>query len=207
MGTIKVNRLLRLRIQGSKNQKSGKWWKMWFASPLHLWFSSLRINLWLPCNLQSTRQVSLTQSMKIFKKSHFRLMDWAHTPYQSFMPHWSFRHNLRQVWWSNMPVRNGPWLDACFVIPFTLVLNFIQPFILFYQQRRFWELLQHLYGSLNVITWQRWGIQLRPMSHSVGFCPKYGHFCPTFRDKIDESFLRFFSLTLILLDLILLLKV
>ena len=41
------------------------------------------------------------------------------------------------------------------------------------------------------------------MSHSVGFYPKYGHF----RDKIDESFLRFFSLTLVLLDSILLLEV
>ena len=37
------------------------------------------------------------------------------------------------------------------------------------------------------------------MMHSVGFCPIYGHFCPTFRDKIDESFLRFFKLTLVLL--------
>ena len=36
---------------------------------------------------------------------------------------------------------------------------------------------------------------------------KYGHFCPAFRDEIDESFLRFFSLTLILLDLIILLEV
>ena len=45
---------------------------MWFASPLHLWFSSLRINLWLPCNLQSTRQVSLTQSIKILLKVSFQ---------------------------------------------------------------------------------------------------------------------------------------
>ena len=43
--------------------------------------------------------------------------------------------------------------------------------------------------------------------HSVGFYRKYGHFCPAFRDKIDESFLRFFSLTLVLLDSILLLEV
>ena len=35
---------------------------------------------------------------------------------------------------------------------------------------------------------------LREGSHTVGFYPKHGHFCPTFRDKIDESFLRFFSL-------------
>ena len=45
------------------------------------------------------------------------------------------------------------------------------------------------------------------MVHSVGFYHKYSHFCPTFRDEIDESFLRFFSLTLILLDSILLLEV
>ena len=44
-------------------------------------------------------------------------------------------------------------------------------------------------------------------SHTVRFYPKYGHFCPTFRDKIDESFLRFFSLTLILLDYFPLLEV
>ena len=37
--------------------------------------------------------------------------------------------------------------------------------------------------------------------HSVGFYRKYGHFCPAFHDKIDESFLRFFSLTLILLKI------
>ena len=43
--------------------------------------------------------------------------------------------------------------------------------------------------------------------HSVGFYPKYCRFWPTFRDEIDESFLRFFSLTLILLDLILLVDV
>ena len=45
------------------------------------------------------------------------------------------------------------------------------------------------------------------LSHSVGFYPKNCHFCPTFRDKIDESFLRFFSLTLILLDSIILVVV
>ena len=45
------------------------------------------------------------------------------------------------------------------------------------------------------------------MVHSVGFYPKYSHFCPTFRDEIVESFLRFFSLTLVLLDSILLLEV
>ena len=32
-------------------------------------------------------------------------------------------------------------------------------------------------------------------------------FCPAFRDIIDESFLRFFNLTLVLLDLILLIAV
>ena len=37
--------------------------------------------------------------------------------------------------------------------------------------------------------------------HSVGVYRKHGHFCPTFRDKIDESFLRFFSLTLVLLNI------
>ena len=37
--------------------------------------------------------------------------------------------------------------------------------------------------------------------HSVGFYTKYDHFCPAFRDKIDESFLSFFSLTLILLNI------
>ena len=30
--------------------------------------------------------------------------------------------------------------------------------------------------------------------HTVGFYSKYGHFCPAFRDIIDESFLRFFNL-------------
>ena len=35
----------------------------------------------------------------------------------------------------------------------------------------------------------------------VGFCPIYGHFCPISRDKIDESFLGFFNLTLVLLDI------
>ena len=39
------------------------------------------------------------------------------------------------------------------------------------------------------------------MMHSVGFCPIYGHFCPISRDKIDESFLGFFNLTLVLLDI------
>ena len=43
--------------------------------------------------------------------------------------------------------------------------------------------------------------------HTVRFYPKYCHFCPTFRDKIDVSFLRFFSLILILLDLFILLEV
>ena len=37
--------------------------------------------------------------------------------------------------------------------------------------------------------------------HTVGFYSKYGHFCPAFRDIIDESFLRFFNLTLILLNI------
>ena len=36
--------------------------------------------------------------------------------------------------------------------------------------------------------------------HTVGFSPKHGHFCPTFRDKIDESFWKFSNLTLVLLD-------
>ena len=31
--------------------------------------------------------------------------------------------------------------------------------------------------------------------HTVRFYRKFGHFCQVFRDKIDESFLRFFSLT------------
>ena len=31
-------------------------------------------------------------------------------------------------------------------------------------------------------------------SHTVGFYQKYCHFCQTFREKIDELFLRFFSL-------------
>ena len=44
-------------------------------------------------------------------------------------------------------------------------------------------------------------IPLTQMTHSVGFYPKYCHFCPAFRDKIDESFLRFLNLTLVLLDL------
>ena len=43
--------------------------------------------------------------------------------------------------------------------------------------------------------------------HSVRFYPKYNDFCPAFRDKIDESFLRFFSQTLVLLDSIILLEV
>ena len=43
--------------------------------------------------------------------------------------------------------------------------------------------------------------------HTVGFYSKCGHFCPAFRDIIDESFLRFFNLTLVLLDLILLIAV
>ena len=37
--------------------------------------------------------------------------------------------------------------------------------------------------------------------HSVGVYRKHGHFCPTFRDKIDKSFLRFFILTLVLHNL------
>ena len=36
--------------------------------------------------------------------------------------------------------------------------------------------------------------------HTVRFYRKYGHFCTTFRYKFDESFLRCFSLTLVLLD-------
>ena len=44
-------------------------------------------------------------------------------------------------------------------------------------------------------------------SHSVRFYRKYGLFCPAFSDKIDESFLRFFSLTLVSLNPILLLEV
>ena len=36
--------------------------------------------------------------------------------------------------------------------------------------------------------------------HSVGVYRKHGHFCPTFRDKIDGSFFKFFILTLVLLD-------
>ena len=43
--------------------------------------------------------------------------------------------------------------------------------------------------------------------HTVRFYPKYCHFWPTFREEIDESFLRFFSLTLVLLDSILLIEV
>ena len=43
--------------------------------------------------------------------------------------------------------------------------------------------------------------------HSGGFYQKYGHFWPAFHNKIDESFLKFFSLTLVLLDSILLLVV
>ena len=43
--------------------------------------------------------------------------------------------------------------------------------------------------------------------NTVGFYQKYCHFCPTFHDEIDESFLRFFSLTLLLLDSILLVDV
>ena len=40
----------------------------------------------------------------------------------------------------------------------------------------------------------------RYLLHTVRFHRKYGHFCPAFRDKIDKSFLRFFILTLVLLD-------
>ena len=39
--------------------------------------------------------------------------------------------------------------------------------------------------------------------HSVKNHQKYCHFYPTFRVEIDESFLRFFSLTLVLVDSIL----
>ena len=45
------------------------------------------------------------------------------------------------------------------------------------------------------------GVGIAVIQVSVGFYPKNCHFCPTFRDKIDESFLRFFSLTLVLLDI------
>ena len=43
--------------------------------------------------------------------------------------------------------------------------------------------------------------------HSGGFYQKYGHFWPAFHNKIDESFFSFFSLTLVLLDPILLSEV
>ena len=150
-------------------EKPSKWGVMKNVVCISIAFMVLFTSYQSMASLQSSiNQVSVYKHwVKRFLKPFdfdFRLMDWGHTPYQSFMPHWSFRHNLRQVWWSNMPVQNGPWLVACFVIPFTLVLNFIQRFIPFYQQRWFWGLLQHLYGSLNVITWQRWGIQLRPVS-------------------------------------------
>ena len=54
------------------------------------------------------------------------------------------------------------------------------------------------------IRYWRWHTSLqsfeRRSKHTVGFSPKHGHFCPTFRDKIDESFWKFSNLTLVLLD-------
>ena len=54
------------------------------------------------------------------------------------------------------------------------------------------------------IRYWRWHTSLQSFErrgkHTVGFSPKHGHFCPTFRDKIDESFWKFSNLTLVLLD-------
>ena len=44
-------------------------------------------------------------------------------------------------------------------------------------------------------------LQLFTSLHTVRFNSKYDHFCPAFRDKIDESFLKFFNQTLVLLNL------
>ena len=44
-------------------------------------------------------------------------------------------------------------------------------------------------------------------SHSVRFCLKSDNFCPDFCDEIDESFLSFFSLALVLVASILWLDV
>ena len=50
-------------------------------------------------------------------------------------------------------------------------------------------------------------LKIVDQSHSVRFCLKSCHFCPDFCHKIDESFLRFFSLTLFLIASILWLDV
>ena len=69
-----------------------------------------------------------------------------------------------------------------------------------------WKLLTTHLLALQIQPKEKRILLLIP-PHSGGFYPEYGHFCPAFGDKIDESFLRFFSLTLVLLDSILLLEV
>ena len=53
-------------------------------------------------------------------------------------------------------------------------------------------------SGTNKRAWEKSATMAR--LHTVGFYSKYGHFCPAFRDKIDESFLRFFSLSLVLVN-------
>ena len=75
---------------------------------------------------------------------------------------------------------------SCMLLTQTLLIN---TFLSLFALMRCYEDMSALWAGFRVC-----------LTHSVGFYRKYGHFGLTFHDKIDESFLKFLSLTWVLLD-------